>query len=76
MVSSAVSQGEVSEFEPASWPGPFFVEFACFLCASVGFLPLTKDMQVKLTGESDLSIHVNVSVNGYLCLCVSLVTDW
>ncbi len=34
-----------------------------------GFLPQSKDMQVRLTGDSELPVGVNVSVNG---CCLSL----
>ncbi|XP_060770970.1 uncharacterized protein LOC132881920 [Neoarius graeffei] len=33
-------------------------------------------MQVRLTGDSKLTIGVNVSANGCLCLCVSPVMTW
>ena len=33
-------------------------------------------MQVRLTGDSKLTVGVNVSVNGCLCLCVSPVMTW
>lgn len=54
-----------------------------FLCSphvSVGYLwllPRSKDMHVvRLIGVSNLAMDVNVSGNGYLSLCVSLVIDW
>ncbi len=41
-----------------------------------GFLPQTEDMQVRLIHDSKLPVGVNVSMNGCLSLCVSLVMDW
>ena len=58
------------------------MEFACSPRVRVGFLrvlrfpPQSKDMQVRLTGDSKLTVGVNVSVNGCLCLCVSPVMTW
>lgn len=40
------------------------------------FLPQSKDIQVRLTGDSRLAVGVNVSVNVSQSLCVSLVRDW
>lgn len=40
------------------------------------FLPQSKAIQVRLTGDSRLAVGVNVSVNGSQSLCVSLVRDW
>ncbi len=39
-----------------------------------GFLPQSKDMQVRLTGDSKLPVGVNVSVNR--SLYISPVIDW
>lgn len=37
----------------------------------------SKDMHgVRLSGDSELAIGMNVSVNGCLSLCISPVTDW
>ncbi len=56
---------EGSEFEPTGRLGPFCVEFACFL-------PQSKDMQVRLTGDSKMPVGVDVSLSG----CLSLYVDW
>ncbi len=50
-------------FEPTSQLGPFCVEFVCCCRASERFLPQSKGMQVRLTGDSKLPVSVNVSVN-------------
>ncbi len=66
---------EGSGFESRFWVlipaavGPFCVEFACSPRVCVGslwvsgFLPQSKDMQVRLTGDSELPIGVNVSMS-------------
>lgn len=37
----------------------------------------SKDMHgVRLSGDSELVIGMNVSVNGCLSLCIGPVTDW
>ncbi len=41
-----------------------------------GFLPQSKDMQVRLIGNYKLPVGVNVSVSGCLSLYVGPVTDW
>ncbi len=41
-----------------------------------GFLPQSKDMQVRLLGDSKLPVYVNVSVSDCLSLYVGPVTDW
>ncbi len=46
----------------------------CLRGFSPGFLPQSKDMQVRLTGDSKLPVGVNVS--GSLSLYVGNVTDW
>ncbi len=40
----------------------------------VGFLPQSKDVQVRLLGDFKLPLGVNVSLNGCLSICVSPVT--
>jgi len=42
-----------------------------------GFLPLAKNMHVRLIGDSKLTLGVSVSVDGWLsrCLC-GAVMDW
>ncbi len=72
-------------------PGPFclsarrsFVQYAGggFLVSvwvpsgSSGLLPRSKDMQVRLIGDSKSPVGVNVSVNGCLSLYVSPVMNW
>lgn len=41
-----------------------------------GFLPQSKDVQVRLTAHSKLPVGVKVSVNGCLSLRVGPVIDW
>ena len=70
MVSTVASQEEGSRFN--SQLGPFCVEFACsprvcvgslwVLSGFSGFLPLSKNMHVRLIGDSKLSLGVGVSM--------------
>ncbi len=76
MGGTVVHQGKVWTCRPAGalWslhvlPLPAWVFSGCS-----GFHPQSKDMQVRLTGDSKLP--VGVSVNGCLSLCVSPVIDW
>ena len=61
--------------------GSFCVESACSPCVCVGslrysgFLPPSKNMHVRLTGDSKLSLGVSVSVCGCVSLC-GPVMDW
>jgi len=76
VVSTVTSQQEGSWFE--SQLGPFCVEFvlpvyAWVLSGYSGFLPPSKNMHVRLTGDSELSR--GVSVDGCLSLC-GPVMDW
>ena len=41
-----------------------------------GFLPQTKNMQMRLFGDSKLPTGVNVRVNHCLCLYISPLIDW
>merc|ERR1712035_185044 len=41
-----------------------------------GFLPQSKDMHVRLIGDSKLSVGVNVRVNGCSSLCVGPAINW
>lgn len=72
------SQQEGSGLEPASRSGPFCVcvEYACSCRACVGFLPQSKDTQVRLIGNSKLPVGVNLSVNGCLILYVGCDVLW
>lgn len=66
VISTVASQQEDSGIQHTC------VEFACSpraCMSSFGFLPQTKNMQVRLIGDSKLPIGVNVSVNG-------CVIDW
>ena len=82
VVSTVASQRECSRFYPHL--GPFCVEFACspvyawVLSGYSGFFPLSKNMHVRLIGDSKLSLGVSVSVCGCLSrlsLC-GPVMDW
>lgn len=63
------TEEEGSEFEPQFCL--FLFEFAC---SSLGrcFVPQT----CRLTGDSKLSVGVNLSMTGCLCLYVNFVIDW
>ena len=74
MVSTVASQLESPRFASRlGCQGSFYVEFACSPCAAwvlsgfSGFLPQSKNM-LRLIGDSELSVGVNVSVLG--CLSV------
>ncbi len=61
MASTVASQQEGSGFKPTGQLGPFCVEFACSPRACVGFLPvLPPTIQIRLIGDSKLSVGVNV----------------
>lgn len=55
--------------------GPCSVQFLClhcFPCVYLSFLPQSKDMCVRLNGDSTLA----VGVNNCLSVCVRSATDW
>ncbi len=74
MASTVASQQEGSnpraDWGPSVWSLPACLRgFSPGTLASSGFLPQSRDMQVRLIG-------VNVSVSGCLSLYVDPVTDW
>ncbi len=78
--STAAKQREGSGFEPTGRLGPSCVEFACsprwwVFSGYSSFLPQSKDMQVRLTGDSKFPVGVNMSVSGCLSLYVGPMTD-
>lgn len=64
-------------FESTSWLAPFCVEnsrspcAACVFSRYSSFVSHTKHIHVRLTGNSKLTVGVNISVNGCLCKCRS-----
>lgn len=48
--------------------------YSTLLCPALGFPPQSEDIQFGLTGNSELSIAVNISVNACLCFCDKLAT--
>lgn len=40
------------------------------------FLPQSKDVRIRLFGDSKLVADVKLRVNGCLLFCLSLVADW
>merc|ERR1712035_232177 len=78
VVSTAASQQEGPEFDP---PAPRLGQglsvrslhvlpvSAWVLSGFSGFLPQSKDMHVRLIGDSKLPVGVNVSVSGCLSMC-------
>lgn len=64
-------------FESTSWLAPFCVEnswspcAACVVSRYSSFVSHTKHIHVRLTGDSKLTVSVNISVNGCLCKCRS-----
>merc|ERR1712035_272647 len=85
VVSTAASQQEGPEFDPPAprlgqglsvrslhvLPVPAWV-----LSGYSGFLPQSKDMHVRLIGNSKLSVGVNVRLNGCSSLCVGPAINW
>ena len=79
MGSTAASQQEGSGFESpiprglSVWSLHVLPVFAWVFSGYSGFLPQSKDMQLRLIGECKLSLGVSVGVNG-VCVCPAM--DW
>ena len=76
VVSTVTSQQRVPDLIPgwdlSVWSLHVLPVYAWVLSRDCGFLPLSKNMHVRLIGDSKLSVGVSVSVYG----CVLFVSVW